>query len=114
MSWFERAAEAPARVPTEAVWTVCPSCKAYVEKTAWGAAGKVCPRCNHHERLGCRERVALLADAGSFKEINAQVGARDPLKFADASGAYADKVKAAAEKLGVGEAVLTVGAQPFD
>ena len=107
MAWFEKSAEAPVRVLAEAVWTVCPSCRAYVEKTAWVAADKVCIRCNYHERLGCRERVALLADTGSFKEINAQVTSRDPLKFKDASGAYADKAKATAAKLGVGESVLT-------
>jgi acetyl-CoA carboxylase carboxyl transferase subunit beta len=57
--------------------------------------------------------VALLTDTGSFKEINANVVSRDPLKFKDASGAYADKAKATAEKLGVGEAILT-GTAPLD
>jgi acetyl-CoA carboxylase carboxyl transferase subunit beta len=107
MAWFEKAAEAPLRVPTEAVWTVCPSCKAYVAKAEWKATDKVCPRCNYHDRLGCRERVALITDAGSFKELNAQVGPNDPLKFKDSSGAYADKAKATVEKTGIGEAVLT-------
>ena len=107
MAWFEKAAEAPLRVPTEAVWTVCPSCKAYVAKAEWKATDKVCPRCNYHDRLGCRERVALITDAGSFKELNAQVGPNDPLKFKDSSGAYADKAKATVEKTGVGESVLT-------
>ena len=32
MSWFEKPAEAPARVPTEAIWAVCPSCKVYVAR----------------------------------------------------------------------------------
>jgi acetyl-CoA carboxylase carboxyl transferase subunit beta len=107
MAWFEKAAVAPLRVPTEAVWTVCPSCKAYVEKAEWKATDKVCPRCNYHDRMGCRERVALITDAGSFKELNAQVGPNDPLKFKDSSGAYADKAKATVEKTGIGEAVLT-------
>ncbi len=73
MSWFEKPAEAPARVPTEAIWAVCPSCKAYIAKEAWRASDKVCPRCNHHERLACRERVASLTDAGSFKELNPEL-----------------------------------------
>lgn len=107
MAWFEKAAEAPLRVPTEAVWTVCPSCKAYVEKAEWKATDKVCPRCNYHDRMGCRERVALITDTGSFKELNAQVGPNDPLKFKDSTGAYADKAKATVEKTGIGEAVLT-------
>lgn len=107
MSWFEQPAEAPVRVPTEALWAVCPSCKAYVEKQVWRKADKVCPRCNYHGRLSCRERVALLADAGSFKEINAGVSFNDPLRFNDASGSYADKAKATIAKTGEGESVLT-------
>jgi acetyl-CoA carboxylase carboxyl transferase subunit beta len=107
MAWFEKAAEAPLRVPTEAVWTVCPSCKAYVAKAEWKATDKVCPRCNYHDRMGCRERIALITDTGSFKELNAQVGPNDPLKFKDSTGAYADKAKATVEKTGIGEAILT-------
>jgi len=107
MSWFEKTADAPARVPGEAIWAVCPSCKAYVAKEAWRAADKVCPRCNHHERLNCRERVALLTDAGSFKELNAEVSFNDPLSFSDSSGAYADKAKATVAKTGEGESILT-------
>ena len=107
MSWFEQPVEAPVRVPTEAVWAVCPSCKGYIAKDVWRRADKVCPRCNYHERLSCRERVALLTDAGSFQEINAGVSFNDPLKFKDDSGAYADKAKATIAKTGEGEAVLT-------
>ena len=107
MSWFEKPAEAPVRVPTEAIWAVCPSCKAYIAKEAWREADKVCPRCNHHARLSCRERVALLTDQGSFKEINAGVSFNDPLKFSDSSGLYAEKAKATVAKTGEGESVLT-------
>jgi acetyl-CoA carboxylase carboxyl transferase subunit beta len=49
----------------------------------------------------------LITDTGSFKELNAQVGPNDPLKFKDSTGAYADKAKATVEKTGIGEAVLT-------
>jgi acetyl-CoA carboxylase carboxyl transferase subunit beta len=94
-------------VPAEALWAVCPSCKAYVAKEVWRAADKVCPKCNYHDRLSCRERVAQLADAGTFKELNADVSFNDPLAFKDSSGAYADKAKATVAKTGVGESVLT-------
>lgn len=108
MAWFEKATETPLRVPTEAVWTVCPSCKAYIEKAAWKAADKVCPRCNFHDRLGCRERVALLTDTGSFTELDAAVSFNDPLSFKDPSGeTYRNKAQAAVQKTGVGESVLT-------
>ena len=107
MSWFEKPAEAPASAPAETVWAVCPSCKAYIATKTWQDAGKVCPRCNYHARLSGRERIAVLTDAGSFKEFNSAIGVNDPLGFKDASGSYADKAKAAAAKTGAGEAVLT-------
>ena len=107
MSWFEKTEETPLRVPTEALWVVCPSCKAYVPKADWKAADKVCPRCNYHGRLTCRERIRLLADEGSFKEINAQVSTHDPLNFADASGTYKDKAAKAKAKTGESESVVT-------
>ncbi len=107
MSWFEKPATAPAGVPRDTVWAVCPSCKAYIGRKKWLAADKVCPRCNYHERLASRERIAMLTDSGSFQEFSAAVGVNDPLGFTDASGSYADKAKAAADKTGAGEAVLT-------
>lgn len=107
MAWFEKREEAAVRVPTEAVWTVCPACKAYIAKEDWRADEGVCPKCNYHERMGCRERVAMLVDQGSFSELNAEVSFNDPLGFKDASGTYADKAKAAVKKAGVGESILT-------
>ncbi|MBQ9430366.1 MAG: acetyl-CoA carboxylase carboxyltransferase subunit beta [Kiritimatiellae bacterium] len=107
MSWFEKSAETPLRVPTEALWVVCPSCKAYVEKDAWKQAGKVCPRCNYHARLSCRERIKMLTDADSFEEINAQVTTSDPLNFSDGSGTYAAKAAATKAKTGEFESVVT-------
>ena len=107
MAWFEKTEETPLRVPTEALWVVCPSCKAYVPKADWKAADKVCPRCNYHGRLTCRERIRLLADEGSFKEISAQVSTHDPLNFADASGTYKDKAAKAKAKTGESESVVT-------
>ncbi len=107
MSWFEKPAKAAASASAETVWAVCPSCKAYIARTTWQEAGKVCPRCNYHERLSGRERIAMLTDTGSFKEFNAAVGVNDPLGFKDASGSYKDKAANTAAKTGAGEAVLT-------
>jgi len=107
MGWYTKPAEQPACAPTESLWAVCPGCKAYVPRSEWNNALRICPRCGHHDRMTCRERVALVCDAGSFSEINAAVSVRDPLQFADASGAYAAKARAAVAKTGEGEAVLT-------
>lgn len=107
MAWFEPKAAEAAIPATETIWAVCPSCNSYVSREVWQAACKVCPRCNYHERLPAHERIALLSDPGSFVEINAEVSVSDPLKFKDASGAYADKAQKAITRTGAGEAVVT-------
>jgi acetyl-CoA carboxylase carboxyl transferase subunit beta len=107
MSWFEGAVKEPLRVPAAKLWALCPRCNLHVAREKWAESRKVCPGCNYHARLTCRERLDILADKGSFREINADVGVNDPLKFSDAGGSYADKAKAAAVKAGIGEAVLT-------
>ncbi len=106
MAWFTKAPEAPLRVPTEAVGNGCPKCKAYTPKAVYAENLKVCPHCGYHGRLSARERIALLADEGSFKEIAAEVIAHDPLTFSDASGAYAGKVAATREKTKIGESIV--------
>ena len=95
MGWYTKPAEQPACAPTESLWAVCPGCKAYVPRSEWNNALRICPRCGHHDRMTCRERVALVCDAGSFSEINAAVSVRDPLQFADL-----DRVVAAADARG--------------
>ena len=89
------------------LWAVCSACKSHVERTVWRDNLKVCPKCQAHERLGCRERIALLTDAGSFAELNAATGFKDPLGFAGEEGAYADKAAATAAKTGLDEAIVT-------
>lgn len=106
MAWFTKASEAPLRVPTEALWNVCKKCGAYTPKDEYVANLKVCPTCGAHGRLSARERIALLADDGTFEEIAAEVIAHDPLKFSDAGGAYTDKVAAARAKTKIGESIV--------
>ena len=105
MGWFthkESVAEHPADI-----WEVCPKCNAYVFKEEWQAALQVCPKCGHHARLGCRERVDLLIDPGTFREFNGEIVPGDPLEFADAKGPYREKADATVKKLGFGESVIT-------
>ncbi len=113
MAWFSKAPEAPLRVPTEALWNVCKKCGAYTPKAEYAANLKVCPRCGAHGRLTARERIALLADEGTFEEIAAEVIAHDPLGFRDAKDAYAEKVAATRAKTGIGESIV-VGAALLD
>ena len=106
MSWFVPKTEKPAIPPEKAVWAVCPKCKSHFGKAAWKKAGGICPKCNYHGRLGVRQRVAQLADEGSFAEVFREVSYSDHLNFHDASGAYKGKIDAVIAKSGEKESVV--------
>jgi len=111
MAWFRRKAgdgEAGGRkvVIAEGLWIKCDSCKEIVYRAEVERAGRVCPKCRYAFRMSARERIALLADPGSFEEHEAGLTSADPLNFKD-SKRYRDRVRAAREKTGGAEAVLT-------
>jgi acetyl-CoA carboxylase carboxyl transferase beta subunit len=58
------------------------------------------------ELASARERVALVADAGSFEQWDADVVSDDPLEFSDTKP-YRERLAAAQDATGLGEAVLT-------
>jgi len=60
----------------------------------------------HSGLASARERVALVADEGSFGEWDADVVSDDPLGFSDTQP-YGERLAAAREATGLGEAVLT-------
>jgi acetyl-CoA carboxylase carboxyl transferase subunit beta len=106
MGWFTKSPK-KTREKKEQLWVVCPSCKDHVFKEEWQKTLKVCTKCAYHERLNYQERIDLVADAGTFREINADVTFSDPLKFADSSGTYKQKAEEAKNKTGMKEAVIT-------
>ncbi len=108
MAWFTKnGAEAQTPGPLEDIWHVCPKCQSHIFKDEWVRNLMVCPKCGHHDRLSCRDRIALLTDAGSFAEFASEVVPRDHLGFSDAKGPYAEKAAATVKKLGQGESVVT-------
>jgi len=60
----------------------------------------------HSGLASAHERVALVADEGSFEEWDADVVSDDPLGFSDTQP-YVERLAAAREATGLGEAVLT-------
>ena len=54
----------------------------------------VCPKCDHHDRIGPKIRFAQLFDEGSCSELAAPKVPEDPLKFRDQKR-YTDRLKAA-------------------
>ena len=108
MGWFRRKEKTP-EVVTEKkdIWTICPSCKAHVYKEEWDKNFSVCHQCNFHDKITSKERLNILIDPGTFKEINAEVTTSDPLGFKDDKGSYAEKAEATKAKTGMKEGVIT-------
>jgi acetyl-CoA carboxylase carboxyl transferase subunit beta len=90
----------------EGLWIKCDSCKEIVYRAEVERGGRVCPKCRYPFRIGARERIALLTDAGTFEERQTGLTSVDPLNFKD-SKRYRDRVKTARQKTSLEEAVVT-------
>lgn len=91
----------------DGLWQKCPNCNELLYSREVEHNLNVCPKCDHHFRLGARERIALLLDEGSFEEWDTDVRTADPLGFIDPSGAYGDKVASTRSKTGETESLIT-------
>jgi acetyl-CoA carboxylase carboxyl transferase subunit beta len=90
----------------EGLFTKCPSCGEVVHNLALAENLRVCPKCDHHFTMGCRDRVGLLLDEGTFAETDANMVSVDPLKFTGVA-AYEERLKTYQERTGLKDAVLT-------
>jgi acetyl-CoA carboxylase carboxyl transferase subunit beta len=114
MTWFKREKkpiENPTpveerRVHTEGMWTKCNACRAIIWKKDLESNWNVCPKCEHHFRLGARRRLELLLDNEQYDEFDADLASSDPLRFSDTKP-YTQRLKDAQHKLGMKDAILT-------
>lgn len=90
----------------EGLWTKCPTCGEVIHNIVLNERHRVCPKCSHHFTLGARERIALIADEGSFEETDANLISVDSLKFKGAA-TYTDRLKNYQKKTGLKDAVIT-------
>lgn len=107
MGWFTKSLRKRTADNAKGLFVVCPGCKAHVFEEERRQNLKVCPKCNHHDRLTCRERLNLIIDPGTFREFNTHITTSDPLGFVDGKGSYADKAENAKTKTGMNEAIIT-------
>src|SRR5262245_343158 len=110
MAWFRRSSDdknGPRRkiAIAEGLWIKCEFCKEIVYRAEIERAGKVCPKCRYAFRISARERIAQLADAGSFEEREDHIRPVDPLSFKDTKR-YRDRLKTAQDKTSSSEAVV--------
>jgi acetyl-CoA carboxylase carboxyl transferase subunit beta len=94
------------RVRTEGMWTKCHACRAIIWKKDLETNWEVCPKCDHHFRLGARRRLEMLLDDEVYTEFDADLASNDPLHFTD-TRPYAQRLKEAQHKLGMKDAILT-------
>ncbi len=67
---------------------------------------RICPHCRFHYLLPAYGRIELLADSGSFIEINRTLASLDPLSFSGGAS-YKKRVFDAQKRTGLSEAVVT-------
>ena len=89
----------------DGVWTSCPSCESALYKPELQKTLYVCPKCDHHLRIGARIRFNIFFDNGNFTEIASNVETNDPLGFKDVK-AYPARIKEAKKNTGESEALL--------
>jgi len=84
----------------------CPGCSAVHSRAALDSNRYICPVCNHYLSMPSRARVALLADEGTFRELDRELVSVDPLGFADHKS-YRVRLQEARRETGAREAVTT-------
>ena len=87
------------------LWLKCEACSTLIYRKELEDAGRVCPTCQFHFTLPANERVAALADQGSFVEHFADIQALDRLSFTD-SVTYAEKIAKTVKRTGQKEALV--------
>jgi acetyl-CoA carboxylase carboxyl transferase subunit beta len=115
MSWFQkilppkikRRIETKKSVP-EGLWSKCPACSEVLYKADLENNLEVCPKCDHHQRIGARQRLYILLDAEGQREIGAHITPLDPLRFKDTKK-YIDRIKEAQAATNETDALIVMG-----
>ena len=111
MSWFKRTKKG-IQTPTEqkkdvpkGLWYKSPTGK-IIDTKELEQNFYVSPEDGYHVRIGSKEYFEILFDDNKFKELDANLTSKDPLKFEDTKK-YPDRLKAAQAKTNLKDAVRT-------
>ena len=78
----------------EGLWQTCSACNTILYVPDLEASLYVCPKCDHHIRIGARKRLDLFLDSENQIEIASDIRSTDWLKFKDTKR-YKDRLIAA-------------------
>ncbi len=95
------------KVP-EGLWVKCPSCDAVLYGADLESNLNVCPKCEHHLRVGARRRLDTLLDPEGRYEIGQEVLPVDALKFKD-SRKYPERLQEALDDTEETDALVAMG-----
>ena len=87
------------------LWNNCPACDAILYQPELTKSPFVCPKCDHHLRIGARTRMSIFFDGGSFQELATKITTKDILKFKDTKS-YSQRIKEAVSGTGEEEAIV--------
>jgi acetyl-CoA carboxylase carboxyl transferase subunit beta len=97
MSWLDRVRKSlpftQKRDTPDNLWIKCPGCEEMLFTREYEENLSVCPRCEHHGRIGADARFAQLLDPG-YTLLEAPKVKEDPLRFRD-SKKYTDRLRTA-------------------
>lgn len=96
----------PVKSEAPAHWVKCKSCESLMYYKEVENQKHVCPKCGYHIRIGVKERIELLADAGTFVEYDADLKPIDPLHFTDKIP-YTKRLEEARAKTGKNSSVVS-------
>ena len=91
-------------VRTEGLFLKCPGCRGVIYKAEIEANQNVCPKCQHHFKIGARQRIEMLLEPG-YEIVDAGLRSTDPLTFTDVKP-YKQRLRKAREDTGLNDAII--------
>jgi len=114
MSWLDKILPAMGRSESadtsnipQGLWKTCVKCDAVLYRPELERALYVCPKCDHHMRVGARRRLDIFLDEGEREELATEVQPIDRLKFKDLKK-YKDRLTAAQKLTGEDDALVAM------
>ncbi|GIS28653.1 MAG: hypothetical protein CM15mP129_08500 [Chloroflexota bacterium] len=86
---------------------ICFSCKEDLNNSSKYRNFKICSKCNFHFHIPAKERINLVIDSGSFKEINKNLSSSFEQIAQEELENYDEKIKSDQFRTGLNEAVVS-------